>query len=923
MAKANGVDIQSYHADNLRFNDNNFTGDCVRSGQTISFCGVGAHHQNAIVERKNKDLTNGARTVLLHAKRKWPKIISTILWPFSLQSIVDRHNHLSLDKDGKSPLEKFTQTKDEINPADFHTRGCPVYILDSENHSGGLGTPKWDPKSHAGIYLGRSPNHAGSVALVVNLSTGLVSPQFHVIFDDEFTTVDYLDGTTEPPNWPKLCAHALEHSTTNNNLPHAWLHPNSPIDTVSEEVPPTTDPEGASPTAVSEGVPRQSASDLHTVSTSLRSGGDYTCTDPPSQSVGGDATNYTQPFVNLDTLGLRRSARIKKNPMTRPYVLMIMALSAFVQSCPRTLAHCYQARRIAYNDFLDTNFDGTPNHLSPLAQIYATSKTDNETYHLGEMLKQPDRHEFLKAMQAEVEAMFKQKIWKRVPKKLMLDHYKRELQKGIEPKRQQLAMIWSFKRKRKPDGTLDKYKARLCCHGGQQEFGINYWDTYAPVVSWSSVRILMTLANLHNLHTKAIDFVLAYPQAKVKTTIFLKTPAGVVLTKENGEETVLLLLRNLYGLKDAGATWFEHLSKGLANIGFIPTESDPCVFIQGTNILLQYVDDCVIISRSEGEANTIFNKLKQQGFELTDEGTMETYLGIQIDKHTNGGFTLSQPYLIDRLLNSIHGMNSAKSSKSPAASTIILTKDKDGIARKENWNYRSIIGMLNYLVNTTQPDLTYAVHQCARFSNDPKHTHEQAVKRILRYLLHLKRSNKIGMKFSPILSKSMEVYVDASFAGDWNTAWSDEPTSVMSRTGYIIFYSNCPIVWCSKLQTEIALSTTESEYIALSQSLRDAIPLIGFLKEIQLVIPNSKETPTIHCSIFEDNKGCIDLVNTPRMRPRTKHIALKYHHFRSHVKNKLISIQHIETENQIADIFTKALPDPQFQKLRLALNGLE
>ena len=168
----------------------------------------------------------------------------------------------------------------------------------------------------------------------------------------------------------------------------------------------------------------------------------------------------------------------------------------------------------------------------------------------------------------------------------------------------------------------------------------------------------------------------------------------------------------------------------------------------------------------------------------------------------------------------------------------------------------------------------------------------------------------------------MEVYVDASFAGDWNTAWSEEPTSVMSRTGYAIFYSNCPIVWCSKLQTEIALSTTEIEYIALSQSLRDAIPLMEFLKEINLVIPNSEDIPTIHCSIFEDNKGCIDLVKTPRMRPRTKHIALKYHHFRSHVRDKTISIQHIDTEKQIADIFTKPLADPQFQILKMALNGL-
>ena len=126
--------------------------------------------------------------------------------------------------------------------------------------------------------------------------------------------------------------------------------------------------------------------------------------------------------------------------------------------------------------------------------------------------------------------------------------------------------------------------------------------------------------------------------------------------------------------------------------------------------------------------------------------------------------------------------------------------------------------MLNYLVNCTQPDSAYSVHQCARFCVDPKYVHEQAGKQIIRYLLYLKRHNKLGIRYRPNMLNSIIVYVDASFAGEWNKAWSDEPSSVMSRTGYIILYAGCPIIWCSKLQTEIPLSTTESEYIALSHS---------------------------------------------------------------------------------------------------------
>ena len=146
------------------------------------------------------------------------------------------------------------------------------------------------------------------------------------------------------------------------------------------------------------------------------------------------------------------------------------------------------------------------------------------------------------------------------------------------------------------------------------------------------------------------------------------------------------------------------------------------------------------------------------------------------------------------------------------------------------------------------------------------------------------------MIFRPDRTKIIEDYVDASFAGDWNTAWGDEPASVMSRTGYLILFANCPIIWSSKLQTEIALSTTEAEYIALSQSLRDVIPLITLLRELRRTAPHDTTKPIVNCTVHEENQGCIDLVDSPRMRPRTKHIALKYHHFRKHVKDGTVSV---------------------------------
>ena len=943
------VKIKSYHADNLRFNDRNFQGDCIKNKQTISFCGVGAHHQNAIAESKVKSICYGARTILLHAKRKWPKVIATALWPFAMQAIVRRHNHLALDENGSSPIEKFSGIKDNIDPTDFHTWGCPVYILNEANQ-GAIGTPKWEPRSHLGIYLGHSPQHAGSVALVLNLRTGHVSPQFHVIYDDEFSTIPYLSGNETPPNWSQLWERSIERSVDPNNIKStSWLHPQgTPIDetTASEGDNPTI--ESTIDTPASEGDATNMPASLplaHSPPAVQNNTVSQEDESVPTQRNAREDAALTNNFVDIETLGLRRSTRTRKQPdrmsaidpnsreipiANRPLGFLILAASAFISrgigDTANNISHCYQSRVIEYEDYLDNNFDGTRNSTNPLAQIYMTSKANNEVYTLKEMLKQPDRMEFLKAMKEEVQSLFDEQIWKLVPRDEMTQYYDSQRSEGKTIQREQIMMIWSFKRKRHPDGSFNKCKARLCCHGGQQQYGVNYWDTYAPVVSWSSVRILLTLAKLHNFHTTSIDFVQAYPQADVKNPIFLKVPAGVVLNDNNGK-LVLRLMKNLYGLKDAGKTWFEHLTDGLTGMGFMSTSSDPCIFIKGSNIIILYVDDCVIMSRTKKGADDIYNELERRKYKLTKEGSMEEYLGIQIDHHKDDSFRMSQPFLVKRIIEFIPGMSESNGANSPACSSVVLTKDDNGEPRKETWNYRAIVGMLNYLVNCTHPELAFAVHQSARFCNNPKKVHEQAIKRIVRYLRTTQADFKgrhktpLGIFFRPDKTKSIDTYVDASFAGEWNTEWSDEPSSVMSRTGYVIFYANCPIIWSSKLQTEIALSTTESEYIALSQSMRDVIPLISLLRELQPILSFECKSPTVHCTIFEDNRGCIDLVTTPKIRPRTKHIALKYHHFRSYVLDRTISIKHVDTKLQIADIFTKALSDAQFIVLRTMLMG--
>ena len=276
--------------------------------------------------------------------------------------------------------------------------------------------------------------------------------------------------------------------------------------------------------------------------------------------------------------------------------------------------------------------------------------------------------------------------------------------------------------------------------------------------------------------------------------------------------------------------------------------------------------------------------------------------------------------LIDSILEDV-GINSRQTKKSvPAASTKILQRDLHLPIFVGRYNYRSVVGKLNYLGKSTRPDIEYAVHQLARFSENPRKSHHDAMVHLCKYLLAT-RTQGLQYKFNG--EHSFETYVDADFCGNWlrNIAHKDVSTA-KSRSGYIIMYAKCPILWASKLQTMIALSTTEAEYMALSQSLRETIPLMNLVNEISARgFKAYVGKAHVHCKAFEDNTGALELARMPKLRPRTKHINNMYHHFREAVREGQIKVFHIDTKSQLADIFTKPLAQNLFVTLRKGIMG--
>ena len=240
----------------------------------------------------------------------------------------------------------------------------------------------------------------------------------------------------------------------------------------------------------------------------------------------------------------------------------------------------------------------------------------------------------------------------------------------------------------------------------------------------------------------------------------------------------------------------------------------------------------------------------KSSFALTDEGNIDKYLGIKIkERNDKKTYELSQPHLIKRIIEAVDGAADTNPTKTPMKPSVNITRDTNGKPRQAQWHYRSVIGMLNFVCNSTRPEVAFAVHQCARFAENPKKSHEKAVMEIIKYL---KGSTDQGMIFTPDWDRGIQLYVDADFAGGWKKGDEEDPGSVLSRTGFVIMFAGCPIVWASRLQTEICLSTTEAEYVALSTAMRELIPFQNLLNELSLtdIMTYNNSTPKINCTIF-------------------------------------------------------------------------
>jgi len=241
------------------------------------------------------------------------------------------------------------------------------------------------------------------------------------------------------------------------------------------------------------------------------------------------------------------------------------------------------------------------------------------------------------------------------------------------------------------------------------------------------------------------------------------------------------------------------------------------VFYHPDVIFIVYVDDGIFVGPDESKLSNIVTELRNIGLDIEDQGHPADYVGVNIKQNKSGTIEFHQRALIDSIIND-SGLNDAKVKPVPAKVSLQLHAFRDEPPFALDFNYRSIVGKLNYLAQTTRPDIAYATHQIVKYSADPRAPHGEAILYLVQYL---KKTRYVGLKFTPDPSKGFECYCDADFSGNWNHHLAPtDPATAKSRSGWVIYYAGCPIIWASKLQTQVALSTTEAEYIAMSMALR-------------------------------------------------------------------------------------------------------
>jgi hypothetical protein len=529
----------------------------------------------------------------------------------------------------------------------------------------------------------------------------------------------------------------------------------------------------------------------------------------------------------------------------------------------------------------------------------------------------PDRDKWIAARDVEIQSYYDREIWEPL---------------WINQKDKSYNLIsskWVFDYKQDSEGYLLRYKVRGVARGFTQKEGIDYNETFSPVVKIQSVRLMLAVALMYNLEIDCMDVSTAFLYGELDELVYMKPFPGMAETNAEGKILIFRLKKSLYGLHQASRQWNKTLADFLIDEGFTKCQTDPCVFwrinqsTKEMEMVLVYVDDLIIMSNKKELTAAMKERFKSK-FKMTDQGPAEWILGLKVRRVENGIFVNQAQYAMDMLIEAgmwdmeVKGHRIPVTTKStPMSSTWTHDPLSPRLYGDDITKYKSFLMKLSYLAQQTRPDIAYAVNTLAQFQIEPRECHWRAIIHLLRYV---RGTHDLGMFYHrnsdpmALFTNDQNLleredapigYADASYA---------EENDRKSRSAFVFMFCGVAILWYSKKQSVVALSSTEAEYYALGECVKEALWLRNILQELSI----SMNGPTI---IMEDNQSTIAIANNPIHHQRVKHLDVKSHFLRDHIEKGDVELVYCPTEDQIADLLTKPLSASQHWKL-VSLMGM-
>ncbi|KAK4336735.1 hypothetical protein RND71_044135 [Anisodus tanguticus] len=458
---------------------------------------------------------------------------------------------------------------------------------------------------------------------------------------------------------------------------------------------------------------------------------------------------------------------------------------------------------------------------------------------------------------------------------------------------------WVYTRKRKSNNEI-VFRARLVATGYQQRQFIDYDELYSPTLDIDSLRFLISIGLKRKMNIYTADVTTAYLHADIDKTIFMKQPDGF----DDKSGRVCKLKKSIYGLKQSGRMWNEKISQFLNDCDLHTARCNTTIFFNKDLSLIVgvYVDDLILISKNDKIFDEFINKFQSKSnIQLKITKSLDKFLNIEVKYDKSNSIYFSMKDKIIKLANSV-GINKENSQMIPIRRSKLLEKDLDQPLFLDINLYQSIIGQISYIARIVRPDVIFAINQLSRFNNEPRLTHFKYALQLVQYLFN---TRNLSLKYSSLnYHDNIVGFSDSDFANDVYER--------RSISGIAIFHNNNLISWKSNMQGESASSVNSAEIFSAFETSILIETFYRIMIEFKIDTKNHK--------LYSDSAAVIRYSKYGPVTPKTKNLDAKIFNLRDKVIQKNIVAQHVKTEFNIADQFTKFLPKDKFLELRKKLN---